>query len=141
MCCEGVTVSVADATFTVSGPNNLQYNVSATVCRGVRPSVSYPPSLYGQGFSIPPLGVATLAVPPDAGVESVLVTVWDETVAATTPVVRVQHKIGAFINAQYSAAALEAVFVKVAPGTTSIVFTNFSGTDTAGVYVNFGIQG
>lgn len=141
MCCDSVTVSVQDATFTVSGPNNLQYNVSATVTRGVRPSVAYPPSLYGQGASITPLSVATIPVPADAGVSSVMVTVFDDTAAATEPVfLRVQHKIGAFINAEYSA-VLQTGFVKIAPGTTSIVLTNLSATDSVSAFVNFGIDG
>lgn len=141
LCCDAVTVTVADATFTVSGPNNLQYNVSATVTRGVRPSVSYPPSLYGQEFSIVPLGTAVLAVPPDAGVVSVMITCFDDTTASVEPVfLRVRHKIGAFINAIYSA-VLETGFVKIAPGTTSIELVNFSATDTVSAAINFGIDG
>lgn len=142
LCCEAVTVSVADATFTVFGPGNIQYNVSATVTRGVRPSVAYPPSLFGKAtLLVPAVGVSTIPVPPNAGVVSVMVTCFDETAPGTVPVfIRVQHRIGAFINAEYSA-GVETGFVKIAPGTTSIQLNNLSGTDTCSAFVNFGIDG
>jgi len=81
-------------------------------------------------------------VPQNVGVASVQITIADTTHAATVPdfVLAVQ-KVGAFNIQIWQTALTQGQCIKVTPGTTSIVLTNFSPTDSVAYCVVFGIDG
>jgi hypothetical protein len=152
--CQGVDVSVQDQTYSVFGPANVQYTVSAQVVRGTRPAISLPPILIATtgttSLGASPVGpVVPLAggesvdftVPANCGINSVEITTWDDTTPETQPnFVLVQHFNGStFATKQYSA-ALQTGYVKLAPNATDVRIIN-RGTDEVFVSVSWGIDG
>lgn len=142
--CDSIDCSVTDETSSVGGPGGVQYGISVQIARGVRASISQPPTLWGGAGVLLAAGgagaVANIAVPQNCGINSVEVTAFDNTVPATLPVVRIQHVIGATGNKGYLLSEAPSDFVKIAPGTSSIMLQNF-GADAVDYFLTWGIDG
>jgi hypothetical protein len=144
---QSVDVQVQDQSWTVFGPAGVQYDVSALVSRGVRPSTSLPPILYSAidqasgAYSIAPGASVIVPVPIDSGVVSAEVSVYDTTTPATEPVfLEVQQRNALITNKIYSP-VMQPGFVKIVGNSDNLRITNNSGADTVYVTVTWGIDG
>jgi hypothetical protein len=151
--CQSIDVAVQDLTWTIQGQSALQYSISVSVTRGVRPATSLPPTLWSATsttppnsgiFTIGPGASAVIDVPENSGVTSVEVVGVDLTTLATGGSEQlfftVDHEVGSVFNKFY-VPTLEPGFVKVNPGTQKIRLTNHSTTDTITATVTWGIDG
>jgi hypothetical protein len=150
---QGVDVSIQDMTYTVNGPANVQYTVSAQVTKGTRPATALPPILIATTQVVPGLGngpviglgpgiSADFTVPPNSGINSVEITTFDTTVPETEPnFLFVQHFNGSTIASKVYSAGLQTGFVKLAPNATDVRIINRSGSDSAFIAVTWGIDG
>jgi hypothetical protein len=139
-----LAVSVADATYTIGGAANLQYSLSCAVAKGVRPSTTLPPTLWGGTFLLNAGQSMQVPVPQNSGVVSVEVVALDQANPATAPNVEVAHTVsiglGVTPNKYYAVGAGDFGFVAVNPGTNSITLVN-NGADATYVTVTWGISG
>jgi hypothetical protein len=153
---ESVDVKIFDdSNFSPSGNGASQYNVSVQLAPGVRPTVERPPtfvasegSVNGSGYYITTFADNTeiIAVPQDAGVISVAVTVSPDVAGALAPYQAIVDQyngpgVGATLLKRYDPREEEA-FVPLAPGCTSIRLRQDPALATTQYWtVTYGIDG
>jgi hypothetical protein len=156
----GKTIKVKVKDYTTAGiSDNEKYTVSILSTLGVRAGFKQPPYLtpleYEQITPVPvgpailpvvsqiPLGVGggtvDVAIPPDAGVNSVYVSMISEGQTIPYGELIVEHQIGAVIFQAYD--PREHDWVPLYPGSTNVRLINFSATLEASAMVFFGIDG
>lgn len=145
---QAIDINLQDLTYTVGGPAGVQYAVSAAITKGTRASTSLPPTLWQPPAPSTPLppqlapgDSIIIAIPQNAGVVSVEVSLFDITDSDAEPVfVGVTNFTNGTVNKFYSP-VVEPAFVRVTPGSTSIRIGNNSATDTVQYSVTWGIDG
>lgn len=150
---EGIKVSVSDQSFQVVGVTLIEYPVDITVAPGSRASVNQPPTLaaagdVGGGFvtTIGALSFKDIAIPQDAGVISVYITVIPAAAvgiplpAPIPPFGAIAEMLDQFLVFQRGFDALDAGWVPIVPTASFLRLVN--NTSVLQFYtVTFGIDG
>jgi hypothetical protein len=118
-----------------------KYTVSVVIDRGMRPSKSYPPTLYSGIATFPPATAVTIPIPLKSGVDSLEVTAVEDVAFPTVkPNIVVSFQNGTGIFKQYDPSVTPG-FVPIPPGATDVVITNADPTNATNITLTWGVDG
>ena len=143
---EAVAVKITDVSSFV-GAAAAEYLVSIEVAKGTRPSVERPPTLTaatfsGQSVMVAGVGTTDVEVPQNAGVISVMVTVAPDTIGTAVGAYDVLvNQVNQAGNTLRTYDPRQTDWVPLAPGCTTIVFTQGAAAPATRWSAIFGIDG